>query len=147
MALQLAQDGGRGVTRELRPAVGLEAVDGLDQAEARDLEQVVEGLVGVRVAEREVARQREEALYELLTRGEVSVCVVAHQQQALGLARVLAGTGCPGVVPHHARNRNCRSGHWSDLPVVVMTVRSVAQPLSATVPRPPSRSISLQVGY
>jgi hypothetical protein len=55
MALQLAEDRGSRVARELRPAAGLEAVDGLDQAEARDLQQVVEGLVGVRVAQREVA--------------------------------------------------------------------------------------------
>ena len=38
VALQLAEDRRRGVARELRPAAGLEAVDRLDQAEARDLQ-------------------------------------------------------------------------------------------------------------
>ena len=72
VALQLAQDRGRGVARELRAAPGLEAVDGLDQAEARDLHEVVERLVGVRVAQRQVAGERQEPLAELLARGEVA---------------------------------------------------------------------------
>jgi hypothetical protein len=48
VALQLAENGRRGVARELASAAGLEAVDRLDQAEARDLQQIVEGLIGVR---------------------------------------------------------------------------------------------------
>ena len=72
MALQLAENRGCGVARELRAAAGLEPVDRLDQPEARDLEQIVERLVGVDVAQRQVARQRQEPLHELLPRGKVS---------------------------------------------------------------------------
>jgi hypothetical protein len=40
--LELADDGGRGVGRELDLPVGIEAVDGLDQADGGDLDQVVQ---------------------------------------------------------------------------------------------------------
>jgi hypothetical protein len=95
VALQLSEDGGGGVARELRPATGLEAIDGLDQAEARDLEQVVERLVGVGVAKREVAGQRQEALDELLPRDQIAVVVVADEQLPLGLTGILA-VSCTG---------------------------------------------------
>ena len=93
VALELAQDRRRRVARELRPAAGVEAVDRLDQAEARDLEEVVERLVRVRVAQREVAGERQEPLGELLARGEVAVAVVADQELALGLLRFRAVAG------------------------------------------------------
>ena len=81
------------------PRPGLEAVDRLDQAEAGDLKQVVERLVGVRVAQSEVACQRQETLRELLACGEVAQLVVAHQEEALRLTRVGAGAGGTAVVP------------------------------------------------
>ena len=90
VALELAEDGGRGVARELRAAAGLEAVDGLDQAEARDLEQIVERLVGVAVAQREIAGQRQEALHELFPGGEITFEVVTNQELPLGLPRCVA---------------------------------------------------------
>jgi hypothetical protein len=46
VALDLAMDGRHRVGRERDPAVGVEAVDGLHEAEARDLEDVVEGSSG-----------------------------------------------------------------------------------------------------
>ena len=119
MALQLAEDRRRGVARELRPAAGLEAVDRLDQAEARDLKQVVEGLVGVRVAQREIARQREETLHELLARGKVCELVVANQQEALGLTWVGAHAWGTALAPLCQRNHNSGCSHLSNLPVVL----------------------------
>ena len=89
VALQLAQDRGRGVARELRAALGLEAVDGLDQPEARHLDQVVERLVRVGVAQRQVARERQEPLGQLLARGEVALAVVPDQELPFGLARLV----------------------------------------------------------
>ena len=44
VALELAGDRRDRVARERHAAVGVEAVDGLDEAEARDLEDVVERL-------------------------------------------------------------------------------------------------------
>ena len=85
VALELAEDGGRGIARELRAAPGLEAVDGLDQAEARDLQQVVERLVGVGVAQGEIAGQRQEALHELLPGGEITVVVVSNEELSLSV--------------------------------------------------------------
>ena len=94
VALQLAEDGRCGVARELRAAAGFEAVDRLDQAEARDLQQVVERLVGVRVAQREIASQRQETLHQLLTRGEVAELVIANQELSLDLPRGSAVGAC-----------------------------------------------------
>ena len=44
MALQLPEDGGDGEGREGGAALGVEAVDRLDQSDARDLDQIVEWL-------------------------------------------------------------------------------------------------------
>jgi hypothetical protein len=71
VSLEFAEYGRRGVARELGSAIGFEGVDRLDQAEAGDLQQVLERLVGIRVAKREVPRQREEAPDELLAGREI----------------------------------------------------------------------------
>ena len=47
VALQLADDGGGGEGGELEPSARVEALDGLDQAERRHLDEVVEGLAPV----------------------------------------------------------------------------------------------------
>jgi hypothetical protein len=83
VTLQLAQHGRRRIAGELRASTGVEAVDRLDQTEARDLQQIVERLVRVGVTSREVARQRQEQLRELLARGPVAPAVVAEQEFAL----------------------------------------------------------------
>ena len=80
MALELAEDGRDGERRERRLARGVEAVDRLQQAERRDLDQIVELLAAALVAARELARERQEALHELLARGRVTLAVVAHEQ-------------------------------------------------------------------
>ena len=125
--LQLAENGRRGVARELRAPSGLEAVDRLDQAEARDLEQVVERLVRVGVAQREVTGEWQEALAELLARGEVPQLVVADQQPAFGLPRIGARAGRASCGPCESGCRNSCSGHTLDLSSF-LTFRSVSQP-------------------
>jgi hypothetical protein len=66
VALQLAEDGRRGEGCEGDSAVGFEAIDRVDQAEAGDLEQVVEGLVGGAVAAGEALGEGEIAPDQLL---------------------------------------------------------------------------------
>ena len=67
VAFEFAQDGGDGEAREFGAVAGLEAVDGFDQADGGDLEQVVEGFVGVAVAAGEPPREREVTLDQLVT--------------------------------------------------------------------------------
>src|ERR671915_1675737 len=59
VALELAEDRRHRERGERRGAVRLEAVDGLEQAERGDLDEVVERLAAALVAAREVARQRQ----------------------------------------------------------------------------------------
>ena len=80
VALELADHGGHGVAHEARAAARLEAVDGLHQAQAGHLDQVLERLVGVAVARGEVAGHGHEAGGERLAGVEVAVAVVANQQ-------------------------------------------------------------------
>ena len=76
-------------------ALEVEAVDRLDQAEARDLEEVVEGLLGALVAARELARERQEALDEHLAVDRVALVQVAREERAILLGAV---DGAPGLV-------------------------------------------------
>ena len=57
VALELAEDRRHGVGGEGDPAVGVVAVDRLDEAEVRDLAEVVERLAGVAVLDRQRTRQ------------------------------------------------------------------------------------------
>ena len=66
VAAKLAEDRRRRVGDEAVAALGVEAVERLDQAEARDLDQVLELLGGAAVAKREGARQGQEAPDQLL---------------------------------------------------------------------------------
>ena len=63
------------------------------------------------VGKREVPRERQEALAELLARGEVSQLVVADQEPALGLPRVGARAGHASCGPCESGSRNGCSGH------------------------------------
>src|SRR5690349_550557 len=66
-------------------------VHSLDEAHARHLHQVVERLVGTLVAPSELARERQEALHELVARGQVALVVVALEKpQVLANARAVA---------------------------------------------------------
>jgi hypothetical protein len=65
MALELAENGGDGEGREGGAALGVEAVYRLDQADARNLDQVVEWLRPSRVARREAPGERHEPVHQL----------------------------------------------------------------------------------
>ena len=79
------------------PRVGVEAVDRLHEPHRGDLHEVVERLVGALVAARELARERQEALDQLLARGGVAVLVVAQQQAAVlaGALERSSASSCP----------------------------------------------------
>ena len=72
VAPQLAEDRRHGVGREREPALRVPAVDGLDEADGGDLDQVVERLAGAPVAQRERAGERHVALDQLLARAFVA---------------------------------------------------------------------------
>ena len=95
VALDLAEDGRHRVARERDLALEVEAVDRLDQAEAGDLEEVVEGLLGALVAARELARERQEALDEHLAVDRIALVQVAREERAVLLGAV---DGAPGLV-------------------------------------------------
>src|SRR5436190_2091956 len=86
--LDLADDVGRRVRRQLDAAVEIEAVDRLDQADRADLDEILELLAAVRVAARERADERHVLLDQLLPRGEVALLVVAAEE---GLVVLLGG--------------------------------------------------------
>ena len=77
VALELAEDRRDGVAREGDVALGVEAVDRLDQAERRDLDEVLQRLLGALVATRELAGERQEALDQRLARRRIAVVLMA----------------------------------------------------------------------
>src|SRR6185503_18222199 len=83
VAPQLAQDRGYCERGEPQAALGVEAVDGLDQAQVRDLEKVLEGLAGVAVAPGQLRRERHEALDELVARRTIVEAVQAQEEPTL----------------------------------------------------------------
>src|SRR4051794_21168963 len=85
------------------PAVGLESVDGLEQAEACHLDQILQRLTGMAIAAGELACERHEAHHELLARGDIPVAVVPLQQ--------------PLVLASSARSIEIRRLSWSFLSV------------------------------
>src|SRR4029077_20018780 len=68
MALDLAQHRRDGERREADAAIGGEAVERLDETQARDLEEVVVGLTRVGVAAGDAVRQRQKLLGQRLAR-------------------------------------------------------------------------------
>ena len=86
VALDLAGDRRYREGRELDLAVEIEAIDGLQQPDRRDLLEVVERLALVRVAPRQAARQRKHPGDELLAR-LVVLLVVPPAQERTGFAR------------------------------------------------------------
>src|SRR5262245_21667616 len=83
MALELAEDGGDGEGRERGSALGVEAVDRLDEPDARDLHEVVEGLGPAGVTRRQAPGERHEATDQLLTHDRGVVLRVALEQPTL----------------------------------------------------------------
>jgi hypothetical protein len=83
MALELPEDRRHGVARERDAARAVEAVDGVDEPEAGDLVEVVERLVRVRVARRELAGQRQEAPDDHVAVHRARGVVVPREQLAV----------------------------------------------------------------
>ena len=69
VALELAHDCRDRVGREAASTSGIEAVDGLDEREARDLLEVLTRLGRIAVAAREAASERQMALDQFVSRG------------------------------------------------------------------------------
>jgi hypothetical protein len=80
VALELAEDRRDGERGEGGLALGVEAVDRLEQAERRHLDEVVERLAAALVASRELAGEGQEALDEGLAGRRVAALVELHQQ-------------------------------------------------------------------
>src|SRR4051794_21283656 len=93
VALQLADDGRDRVRGELATALGVEALDRAQQADARDLDEVVERLGAAAVAARQAAGERHEALDELVAGGEVAEARVAAEQALDARTARLGGAG------------------------------------------------------
>ncbi len=81
VALELAEDRRRGKGGEGSSAVGFETVDRVDEAEARNLEEVVERLAGAAVTQRQVLREGEVAAHQLLAGGLVAVLGKARPEK------------------------------------------------------------------
>src|SRR5450631_1415056 len=85
IALELAQDRWDGEGGERQAAAGVEAVDRLDQAEGRDLDQVLERLAGVAVAAGEALGQREVLRRQLVASARILTLLPAGEK--LGIVR------------------------------------------------------------
>src|SRR3954447_18605260 len=115
VALDLPCDGGYRVRGERPPALPVEAVNRLDEADTRDLEDVVEGLVAAHVARGQAAGQRHEALDEHPAPARVAPVGVAGEELAILPRRVCLGE-C-----RHARSatrgrRSARGPGWFATP-------------------------------
>ena len=105
VALDLADDRRHGERRERGLARRVEAIDRLDQAERRHLDQVLERLAAVPVPTRQRMGERQEPHDELIPRGPVPFAVVAHEKTPhVGLRRAMTGRGWAsgGFVRRHA---------------------------------------------
>ena len=85
MALDLAEHRRHREAGEGHVAAEIEAGDRLDQAKARDLEEVIERLVVMRVALSEPAREGQEALDERVAIQRVAPVEVAREQRPVRL--------------------------------------------------------------
>ena len=79
VALELAEDGRDGEARERDGAARVEAVDRLDQAQRRDLDEVLQRLPGAGIAACELARERQESLYQRLVSAVITVSIAIEQ--------------------------------------------------------------------
>src|SRR5512133_1305527 len=95
VALDLAGDGGDRVAGERNVACEVEAVDGLDQCQAGDLEQIVEGLGRSLVAACQVSGQGQEALDDHLPVDRVAVVQVALEEGPILAGARVCGIGSP----------------------------------------------------
>jgi hypothetical protein len=89
VSLDLAGDRRYGEGGERKAALGIEAVDRLQQAKARDLEEIVEGPLIALVATREMACERQVSLDEQVAIGRVAAVAVPGEE------RVVSAGGVP----------------------------------------------------
>jgi hypothetical protein len=80
VALELSDDGRSGKARELLASTWLEPLDRVQEPYRRDLDQVVERLAAVDVAECELASEREKAPDQLLAGARVPVMPVGEEK-------------------------------------------------------------------
>ena len=92
VALELTEDRRDGIARERHAALRVEAVERLDEPEARHLDEVVERLAIAAVARCEATRERHETLDQLLANHGVAPSGVAPQQDAF-VDELLVGPG------------------------------------------------------
>ena len=111
VAFELAEDGRRGEGAEGDAAVGVEAVDGVDQGEAGDLQEVVEGLAGAPVAARQAFGEVDVPAHQLLADRRIA----GRREPAPELAfvgevllRPRRGRRLDVLSVSHPRHRSCR---------------------------------------
>ena len=98
---------------KLSAALRIEAVERLDQAQARDLDQVLERFGGGAVAKREASRQGKEAVNELLLELRVAGRCVAAQKRVL----INYAVHMPPSIRKNGRRKNGLSSTKTDRPV------------------------------
>src|SRR5947207_6384580 len=102
MAAELAEHGRRGEGDERYSAVGVEAVDRVDEPEACHLDQVLGRLAAAAIAQRHAASEWQVAPHELLADGRLAEAVVTTQKlRVVGERLAWAGMLC--LLSHRAR--------------------------------------------
>ena len=99
MALNLAQDGGRGKRRELKSAFRVKAVDSLEQAQIADLQKVIERLAAVLKFVGKKPYQIHMGHDELLAGIRITGLLITTKQLA-GFLLVPSGLAAPGTFGH-----------------------------------------------
>ena len=99
MALNLAQDGGRGKRRELESALGIKAIDSLEQAQVPDLQKVIERLAAVLEFVGKKPYQVHMGHDELLASIRITGLLITTKQLA-GFLLVPSGLAAPGAFGH-----------------------------------------------
>ena len=80
MTLNLAENGGRGISGELKAALRLEAVDCLDEADGAYLHEIVERLAAVCELRGKKTHKVEMVDDELVTRRHVALVLVSGEE-------------------------------------------------------------------
>ena len=87
MALELAQNRGHRVAGEHHLTRAVEAIDGLQQSDRGDLDEILDRLVGVLVAARKASCERQVALDEQLTGVQIAIDAHAGKELEIGQDR------------------------------------------------------------
>ncbi len=107
VALDLADDRGRRVGGELHAAIGVEAVDGLDEPDRADLDEVLEGLAAVAEAAGAVLDQRQVQVHQRVAGAGRGRARWTPRRAGPGRARRCGGGSprCPGAAGWRRRAR------------------------------------------